>query len=440
MKIFITGLCTLHWGRLEYGNIGNYYIIEPLFRELHRVFPDAEIVTTFQMTNDFIEKENIEVLPLNMYYTWSESDILNAKSEYALAKQYKKIGRVSETTPYIQAIQEVSLLINVSGDMWGDNAEHVGHGRFLVDLLKMRTAQLFGVNTVLFAGTPGPFHDAKLVGFAKEVFSNFNLVINRETTSTQNLEKWEFDMCKVQDFACPAFLFEPESKERACEIMKEEGIEKNDGRMLIGFTIGGFNMPVGPYDMWPRGDFQYLVFAKAIEYAMNELDAKLMLISHTNGFKLPPKFELINGRDYQILKQLQDVIQKRGLLKHPENLLCINKPHLPKETKALIGLCDMFITGRVHASVAAMTQYVPTVFINYEKNFIPSTKMQGFASLAGIPEYVCEPGDAVLMCDKIKECRDNGRVISKILKENIPNVQKKARLAFDAMADIVRDE
>ena len=57
MKILVTGLCTLHWGRLEYGNVGNYYIIEPFFRELHRVFPEAKIVTTFQMTKEFCERE-----------------------------------------------------------------------------------------------------------------------------------------------------------------------------------------------------------------------------------------------------------------------------------------------------------------------------------------------------------------------------------------------
>jgi colanic acid/amylovoran biosynthesis protein len=47
MTIFVIGQCTIHWGRMEFGNIGNYYIAEPLFRELHRVFPEATIKTTF---------------------------------------------------------------------------------------------------------------------------------------------------------------------------------------------------------------------------------------------------------------------------------------------------------------------------------------------------------------------------------------------------------
>ena len=59
MRILITGQCTLHWGRLEYGNIGNYYITETSVRELRRVFPNAEIVTTFQMTGDFCRRDRI---------------------------------------------------------------------------------------------------------------------------------------------------------------------------------------------------------------------------------------------------------------------------------------------------------------------------------------------------------------------------------------------
>ena len=85
MKILVTGLCTLHWGRLQFGNIGNYYIIEPLFRELHRVFEGAEIITTFQMTDEFIRKEKVEVVPMDLYYAWKESDVTTAQREFRLA-------------------------------------------------------------------------------------------------------------------------------------------------------------------------------------------------------------------------------------------------------------------------------------------------------------------------------------------------------------------
>lgn len=75
------------------------------------------------------------------------------------------------------------MILDVSGDMWGDNAEHVGHQRFLVECLKMRAAQLLGVKTVLYAVTPGPFEKVKERELALSVFSSFSLVVIREKLS-----------------------------------------------------------------------------------------------------------------------------------------------------------------------------------------------------------------------------------------------------------------
>lgn len=435
MKILVTGLCTLHWGRLQYGNIGNYYIVEPLFRELHRVFPGAEILTTFQMTEEYIKAEKIKVLPMDIYYAWKDDDLIKAEKEYRMVREHSDSDRLIESE-YINVLKSVDLVVNVSGDMWGDNAEHVGHNRFKVDLYKMRTAQLLGVKTVLFAGTPGPFSDDDTRELAKEVCGHFDLIVNRESTSNINLIKWNFPTEKVKDFACPAFLFKPAPKETVEYIIETEAIPTNSKQPLVGFTIGGFNMPIGPYDMWPREDHQYNVFSNVIQHIIKVTGGKVMLISHTNGFHLPPNFELINGRDYPILEQLRKVVLERGLVKE-EDIFLVEHPHLPYATKALIGICDMFVTGRVHASVAAMTQNVPTVFMEYEKNFIKSTKMFGFSSLVGLQEYVCEPGNEEQICNNITKCWNNRKEIKKVLINEIPKVQQKARNAFDAIKEIM---
>lgn len=435
MKILVTGLCTLHWGRLQFGNVGNYYIVEPLFRELHRVFPEAEIITTFQMTDEFIKQEKINVVPMELYYAWKENDLEIAKKEYEIAK--KGENQLITFTPYMKTIQECQLVINVSGDMWGDNAEHVGKGRFLVDLFKMRTAQLLGVKTVLFAGTPGPFTNKEILDFAKEVYAHFDLVINREPTSTKNMREWGFVSNNVRDYACPAFLYTPNLTEEDATKVNELINNLKGQKKLAGFTIGGFNMPIGPYDMWPREDWQYNVFAQVIEHMINELGLKVVLISHTNGFELPPNFKLINGRDYPILKQLQEVVYKRGIIKSNEELICLDGPYLPNLTKSIIGKFDMMVAGRVHASVAAISQYIPTVFITYEQSFIPSTKMYGFSALAGLGELVCEPGNQDQIIEKVDCCFNNLQGIKLRLKNNIPLVKRKAEEAFDDMKQLL---
>jgi len=441
MNILVTGLCTLHWGRLEYGNVGNYYIIEPFFRELHRVFPDAELYTTFQMTDAFVEREKITVLPMELYYSWKDEDVTLARSEYEFAQKYGVACPEEGRTEYIKYLLKMDLVIDVSGDMWGDNAEHVGHERFLVDLYKMRTAQLLKKKTVLAAVTPGPFLDSSTEAFAKEVFANFDLVENREPTSTGNLKKWGFEMSHVKDFACPAFLYQPRLTEKERKQLEQDNPLLFGKRQaaVCGFTFGGFNLPIGPYDMWPREEWQYSVFAEAVEYIINKLEMCVVLFSHTNGFHLPPDFELINGRDYCILEQLYQIVLKRNKIQDKEKLHLINRPYIPAEIKTLIGRMDMLVTGRVHASVAGISQCVPTVFINYEKSFIPSTKMYGFADLAGVGEFVCEPGEKDNLLGTIDACAKSRGKIRTRLQNRIPLVKELAERSFDALKDVMKD-
>ena len=80
MKILITGQTTLHWGRMEFGNIGNYYIIEPFVRLLHETFPMAKIKTTLQMSERFCRDENIEVLPMELFFGW-DNDLKKANKD-----------------------------------------------------------------------------------------------------------------------------------------------------------------------------------------------------------------------------------------------------------------------------------------------------------------------------------------------------------------------
>lgn len=421
-------------GRLEYGNIGNYYIMEPLFGKLLQVFPDYEIVTTFQMTNHFIYRNQIHIYPMELFYAWRENEKELAKAEYDAVIQHNE--EEMNQSAYITLVKECSMVIDFSGDMWGDNAEHVGRDRFWVDLYKIAIAQQLGIKTVLFAGTPGPFSEKETRDFAKKVFAGFDVVMNRESTSTKNLQEWKFDMSKVEDYACPAFLYEPKTEKNSTEYRNiSTYIEAN--RPVVGMSFGGFNMPVGPYDMWPREETQYEVFTKIIEYVINDLNATIVLISHTNGFEWKPDFCLINGRDYYILNQLKDIVLKRGIIRDKERLKCIDYPLLPSDTKRIIGTFDMMIAGRVHASVAAISQNVPTVFLEYDERIIYSTKMYGFSSLAGMEKWVCRPSDEEDIIDKITKCYKSRNIVREELNRNIPVIKKRAEQSFKRLRDIV---
>lgn len=436
MKILIIGQTTLHWGRMEFGNIGNYYIIEPFIRELHNVFPQATIKTTLQFSDRFCKDERVQVLPMEMYYSFREDELINAKNELELVDDYLKNQCFNETTPYIDEVMNADLVIDFSGDLWGENANFLGKDRFEVGLYKDMIAQKLGKPTFMLAGSPGPFYDERTKELAKEVFENFELVTNRESISTELLIQDGFNVTKVHDLACPAFLFEQHNVDELSSILRKEGI-KNIDKPMVGFIICGWNFIEGPFDKWPRKDSEYDVFAEVIEYITNELDANVCLMSHSNGFPIPPKqFKLIHGRDYPILKQLHKVIVNRG---KTDNVFVLDDVYDAWTTKTIIGNFDMLISGRVHAAVAGLSQSVPTAIIDYGHE-PKAHKLKGYARVADMEEYLISADNVTAMKEVINNIWESREDIRTKLNKRVPVIKELAKRNFTLLRDSMEGE
>lgn len=431
MNIFIIGQTTLHWGRMEFGNIGNYYIIEPFVRQLHKFFPEANIKTTLQLSARFCNDESIEVVPMELYYDFNSNNLVNVLKELELVDEYLKTGRFIETTPYIDEVLDANIVIDFSGDIWGDNANLLGKDRFEVGLYKDLIAQKLGKPTCMIAGSPGPFNNEKTKALAKEVFSNFKLVTNREAISTELLKQEGFNVTNVRNLACPAFLFEAAKMNRV--VLECEGLI-NTRKPIVGFVLCGWNFLEGPFDKWPREDSEYLVFAEAVEYITNVLGAKVCLMSHSNGFPVPPaKFKLVHGRDYPIIKQLQKVLTDRGIAK---DVFALDGVYDAWTTKAIIGNFGMLVSGRVHAAVAGLSQSVPTVIIDYGHE-PKAHKLRGFARVAEVEDFLSDPSKDNDLIDKIGKCWDLRKEIKETLDKRIPVVQEMARENFRLLKDML---
>ncbi|MRJ45170.1 polysaccharide pyruvyl transferase family protein [Idiomarina loihiensis] len=419
---------------MEFGNIGNYYIIEPFVREIKRVFPSSNIHTTFQMSDRFCEDEGVSILPMELYYGWTGDDLETAKKEVEIAEEYRKSGSINEATPYIEALVWADLVIDFSGDIWGDNADFLGADRFEVGLLKDRTAQLLGKKTVMLAGSPGPFGNSKLKKLAEDVYKSFDLVTNREPLSTRLLEKEGFDCSNTLTLACPAFLFEPAAKNKLQNVVDEiRTFSPGKEKPVVGFILCGWNFEEGPFDKWPRPDSDYEVFAEAVEFISEKLGARVCLMSHSNGFDVPPApFKLKHGRDYPIAKQLQKVVEERGIAK---DVIAIDGLYDTWETKAIVGSMDMLVSGRVHAAVAALSQHVPTVIIDYGHE-PKAHKLKGFATVAGVEHYVVDPSSKGALKDGIQSCWINLEEYRLFLKSHMPNVRKQAKTHFDLLKSL----
>lgn len=435
MRILLMGQCTLHWGRMEFGNLGTYAVIEPLIRELHRVFPDGEIKTTFQLSDGFCRREKVHVLPMDLYYGWKKTDLIKALYEVAAtALMGKRIPKFLRTD-FISAVLSSDLTIDFSGDIWGANADLVGKHRFIIGLFKDLTAHYLGKKIVMLAGSPGPFAGFFKKKLAKYVFGKFDLVTNREEISTVLLQKDQFPTTHVHSLACPAFLFQGRPEAEMKDIFKNENLE-DDNTPKVGVVVCGWNMKKGPFGRWPREDSEYEVFAEMVEYIVNQLHAKVFLLSHNNGFIPPPHFKVIEGRDHQILRQLSNVLSKRGKTSHYTNL---TKIYSAAEMKTIIGRFDMLVTGRIHAAVAGFTQCVPTVILDYGHE-PKAHKLLGFSKLVGMTDYMADPGRVEDVIGTVDRCWHNRHDIKEKLKIELPKVRKKAQDNFNLLKPYANHE
>ena len=431
MNILVIGQCTLHWGRMEFGNIGNFYIMEPFFRELYKAFPNANIKTTMQMSERFQRDEKVQCVPMELYYGWNEKDLGIALKELASAEIYSKTGTLPKETAYIKEVLWADLVIDFSGDIWGDNADFLGADRFLIGLIKDRVPQLLGKKTVMLAGSPGPFKNQKVKEFAREVYENFDLVTNREEISIGLMEKEGFNISKTKSLACPAFMFEPAKGEKIDELIKKEGL--NTTKPKVGFILCGWNFTEGPFDKESREDSEFIQFAQAVEYISESLGVDVYLMSHSNGFPIPPKkFELIHGRDYPIVKQLQKVIKNRGIAK---NVYSLDGIYDSWETKAILSHFDMLVSGRVHGAVGGLSQNVPTVIIDYGHE-PKAHKIIGFAKVAGVEEYVADPAVKEDIISMISKCWENRTQYRKFLEKRIPKVYEDVKKNFSLLKEL----
>ncbi|MFA5925316.1 MAG: polysaccharide pyruvyl transferase family protein [Parcubacteria group bacterium] len=429
-NILLTGQCTLHKGRMESGNIGNYYILEPLIQQIKKTFPGVDLQTTFQLTASFCKREKVISLPMNLYYSWSENDLDLALKELGIALIFHKTNKLISKTPFISAVMDSDMVIDFSGDIWGDNADLVGDNRFLIGSIKDRVAQLLKKKTVMLAGSPGPFKDENILKFAKEVYSGFDLVTNRESISKKLLRKQSFDVSRTKDYACPAFLFE--SKKNIEKILEKEGLN-NRSETKLGFILCGWNFTKGPYNKPRRKDADFLPFVKLIEHISRNYSPSIYLLSHSNGFDVvKDKFKLKHGRDYPIIKQLENILRKRKVAKKIHSL---NGIYDPWTTKALIGNFDMLVSGRIHGSVAGLSQMIPTVMIDYGHE-PKAHKIKGFAEVVGVGKYVADPVRKNDLINKFDKCWSKKDEIKKLLKKRIPRVKKLALQNFSDLRNI----
>ncbi len=165
------------------------------------------------------------------------------------------------------------------------------------------------------------------------------------------------------------------------------------------------------------------------------MNGNVVLMSHSNGFNINPKlkFKLKHGRDYFIIKQLEQLLINRGSI---QDVQTIDDVYDARETKSIISNFDMLISGRMHGAIAALSECIPTVIIDYGHE-PKAHKLQGLVENLEIQQYLANPDSYEDLKQKINACFANRLKYKKHLEIQIPKIKTMANQNFDLLNGLI---
>ncbi len=373
---------------MEFGNVGNSYVSHSFFQMLRRHLPHTRIVTTLQFSDEFLSIYQLEHTAMDVFIddaSNAEMELLEAKRRAGLTN-HLEIKEAIFTSKYLDLLDTVDTVLDLSGDIWGDNALFLSDSRLHVALLKMQTAQILGKKTALVASSPGPFDclTPKDLSLARNVYASFDLVLNREAQSFDVLKKSGFDVTRTKSLACPSVLFQGSDQ----PLSPKDWSQKT--KPEIGMSICGWNFLGGPFNKEPRKMQEFKPFVEMIKIMLATTEADIVFFSHSNGFSREgEKVQHKPGRDFILLKQLFEQLVSMGLT---SRVRLSEEFRTVREIHKFIGGLDMLVAGRAHAAVAALSQGVPTILIDYGHGPV-AHKTRGFLELYGQENCLVEPSN-----------------------------------------------
>jgi len=303
----------------------------------------------------------------------------------------------------------------------GDSFSDIyGLRRFFLGIIPCLIAVLMRKKLVLLPQTYGPFKSRIAKAIARLIMLRAHRIFARDRESMELARK--LLGCKSKDKIiefCPDIAFTLEAS-----LPEEPDIQpklhRNNSAPLIGLNISGLLYVGGfTHDNMFGLKFNYKEFAhRMLERLMEHTNAHVLLVPHVY-------WGGVEGDELQICRKLRESMDA----KYADRLHLIMQEYDQSQIKGIIGLCDFFIGSRMHACIAALSQYIPTVGLAYSKKF------RGVFQSIGAERFVIdmcekESGDII---ETVMSFFQRRNTISENLKDIIPEAQKQIRHVFKGM-------
>lgn len=264
------------------------------------------------------------------------------------------------------------LVCDISG---GDSFSDIyGLSRFLRGYLLKRVCQMTEKPFILLPQTYGPFKTSLARNLACKILTNAKMIYSRDKEGVAVVE----NLIGVSDklLLCPdvAFVLEAIRSNNNQTVHLEQ--MKTQGFRLIGLNISGllYNGGYSRNNMFGlKCDYPSLVIA-IIKHFSQQADTHVLLVPHVLTYSYAVEDDYVAS--LAVLESLPAETRER--------VTVLERGYDQNETKYFIGLCDFFLGARMHATIAALSQGVPSVGMAYSRKFA------GVFATAGVENCVLD--------------------------------------------------
>lgn len=305
--------------------------------------------------------------------------------------------------PHLKRVSAISITYSICG---GDSFSDIyGIKRFIYVTLPQILFIILKKRLIQLPQTYGPYNSVTSRIISKFILKRSEKIFSRDLASNKLLTNIaptlqnKITFCYDLAFTLkPKFVISPKPYD--------------DSKTTVGLNINGLLM-MGGYSRSNQFelcvDYQTLCY-EIIFLFIQELSCRVVLFPHVFGTAAESDLNAC-------LKIFQNISDKNNISIHKRN-------SNPQEVKGAIGYCDFFIGSRMHACIAAISQYIPTVSLAY------SHKFESIMESVGLKDCTIDlrKNNNKQIIDKTKHVFKNYADIKKHLSKKVSLIKKETNL------------
>ena len=348
-KILVTGLGDTR-------NNGCWSMLYSAIAQISRISPEpVEFVVLTRKTSRDRQRVLIRGVKL-IVQPWTLISIPKARFVWSLAcfcampvlaGVFKIIGKKRFSSPFWSHCFTCDLVLDLSGDSLSADYNNFS---LAMSALPLLLARIINRPYMICAQSIGPFTTGFVQRIIVLLLKDAGAITTRERITDRLLSELNIseNVIPAQDLA---FVLEPAPQERIKQIFEIEGIDP--GLPWVGMSISGL---ISQYafknlDAKARKGAYLKVMADFADFIVDRYDKNILFVPHV---------VIPNGNSDRVVTS-----QVQMRMMHKKRAVVLQGDYLGDELKGVIGLCDIFVGSRMHATIAAMSQGIPTLTYVY---------------------------------------------------------------------------